>query len=110
MREAEAGVHAGRIALDLGVDELADAGELDDLVELARDFGALHPHDGALQEHVLAAGQVGMKAGGDLDQRAGPSAYLAVPDRRLQNAGQQLEDGGLAGAVRTDDAERLARR
>ena len=34
-REAEPRVHAGRVALDLGVDELADAGELDDLVELA---------------------------------------------------------------------------
>ena len=76
-REAEARVHAGRVALDRRVDEVADAGELDDLVELPRDLGALHPHDRALQEHVLAAGEIRMKAGGDLDQRAGAAADLA---------------------------------
>ena len=35
--EAEARVHAARVALDRRVDELGDAGELDDLVEAARD-------------------------------------------------------------------------
>ncbi len=79
-RETEARVHAGRVALDLRVDELADAGELDDLIELARDLGALHPHDRALQEHVLPTGQIGMKSGGHFNQRSGPPANLAVPD------------------------------
>ncbi len=35
-REAEPRVHPRRVALDRRVDELADAGEVDDLVELAR--------------------------------------------------------------------------
>ena len=34
-REGKAHVHAARVALDRRVDELLDAGELDDLVELA---------------------------------------------------------------------------
>ena len=56
------------------VDELADAGEVDDLVELPGDLGALHSHDRALEEHVLPAGQVRMKAGRHFDQRASASA------------------------------------
>ena len=34
----------------------------------AVDVTALHPHDRALQKHVLTAGQVRMEAGRDLDQ------------------------------------------
>ena len=100
----------GGVALDRRVDELADAGEVDDLVELARDLGALHAHDRALQVDVLAAGQVGMEAGGDLDQRADAAADLDAAARRPQDPRQQLERRRLAGAVRADDAERLARR
>ena len=37
---------------------------------LRGDLGALHAHDRALQEDVLAAGQVRMKAGRHFDQRA----------------------------------------
>ena len=43
-------------------------------IELARNLGALHAHDRALQEDVLASGQVGVEAGGDLDQRADAAA------------------------------------
>ena len=53
-------------------------GELDDLVELPCDLGALHAHDRALQEDVLAAGQIRVEAGGDLDQRADAAAHLAA--------------------------------
>ena len=77
MAKPEPRVHAGRVALDRRVDELRDAGEVDDLVELARDLGALHAHDRALQEDVLAAGQIGMEAGGDFDQRADAAAHRA---------------------------------
>ena len=84
-REAEPRVHARRVALDRRVDELADAGEVDDRVELARDLGALHAHDRALQVDVLAAGQVGMEAGRHFDQRA--DAALDLDLRRASAAG-----------------------
>ena len=54
-------------------------------------------------------GQIGMEAGGDFDQRADAAAHFAAAARRPQDARQQLEHGRLAGAVRADDAERLAR-
>ena len=88
----------------------ADAGEVDDLVELGGDLGALHAHDRALQEHVLAAGQVRMEAGGHFDQRADPAAHLAscrVVGRRMRVSSLRIVD--LPGAVRADDAQRLAR-
>src|SRR5690606_6031025 len=54
-REAEPRVHPARVALDRSVYELLDLGERHDLVEAARDLPAAHPHDGTLQEHVLAS-------------------------------------------------------
>jgi len=94
-REAEARVHPRRVALDRRVDELVDAGEVDDGVELPRDLGARHAHDRALQVDVLAAGQIGVKAGGDLDEPADAALDVHAPaDLR-----EQLEDRRLAGAV-----------
>ena len=66
-----------RIALDRRVEELLDLGEGDDLVELAADLGAGHAEDRAVEIDVLAAGQLGMKAGADLEQ-----ARDAAADRR----------------------------
>ena len=43
--EGEPHVHAARVALHRRVDELLDLGELDDLVELARDLAPLHAED-----------------------------------------------------------------
>ena len=57
-----------RIALDRRVEELLDLGEGDDLVELASDLGPRHAEDGAVEIDVLAAGELGMKAGADLEQ------------------------------------------
>ena len=75
-REREAQVHAARVVLHRRVDEGRDLGELDDLVELAPDFRTAHAQDGAVQEDVLAAGELGVKAGADLEQ-AGDAAAAA---------------------------------
>jgi hypothetical protein len=45
--EAEAHVHAARVALDRRVEHVLDAGEFDDPVELAHDLGPTHPEHGA---------------------------------------------------------------
>ena len=49
-REAEAHVHAARVALDRRVDELLDAGELDDRVEPAGDLLAAQAEDRAVED------------------------------------------------------------
>ena len=75
-REREAHVHSARVALHRRVDEPSDAGELDDLVELARDLAPPHPEDRAVQEDVLAPGQLRVEAGADLEQAADAPADL----------------------------------
>ena len=107
-REPETRVHPRRVALHRRVDELRQAGELDDLVELPRDLAALHVQDGALEINVLAAGQVGMESGRDLDERADAPMNLAAPARRRDDPVQQLQRGRFAGAIRSDDPQRFA--
>ncbi len=68
-----------RVALHRRVDELLDLRERDDLVELARDLARAHAQDRAVQEDVLAPGQLGMEAGADLQQAADPAADLGAP-------------------------------
>ena len=63
------------IALDRRVEEFLDLGEGDDLVELPADLGAAHAEDGAVEIDVLAAGQLGMKAGADFEQARDAAAH-----------------------------------
>src|SRR5471032_1200587 len=61
--KGETDVHAHRVALHRRVDELADARELDDLVEPPPHLDPAHAEDRAIQENVLAATQLWMEAG-----------------------------------------------
>ena len=54
-RKAEAHVHARRVGLHRRVDELLHLGELDDLVEAARDLALRETEHDAVDEDVLAA-------------------------------------------------------
>ena len=81
----------------------------DDLVELARDLRLAHAEDGAVQEDVLAAGEVGMKPGAHLEQRSDAAVNLRFAFRRLGDARQDLQQRRLAGAVAADHADDLAR-
>ncbi len=90
------------------VEELLHLGKGHDLVELARDLRALHPQDRAVQIDVLAAGELGMEAGADLQQRPNAAADLRAPLRRLRDPREDLEERRLAGAVAADDPHNLA--
>ena len=61
-RESEPHVHAGRVGLDRRVDELRELGELDDLVEALLDLALRQAEHDAVDEDVLAAGDLRMKA------------------------------------------------
>ena len=104
--ETQAGLHAAGIALHRRVDELAYAGELDDLVFLGLDFPAFHPQDGAVEVKILPAGQVSVEPGSDLDQGRKPPIHHRSAAVGAQNARKDLEQGALAGAVGTDDPQR----
>ena len=72
-REGQPDVHPAGVALHRRVEELLDLGEGDDLVELAGDLGLPHPEDRAVEVDVLAAGQLGVEAGADLQERGDPA-------------------------------------
>src|SRR5947199_4061003 len=100
--EGHAHVHAARVALDWGIDELLHLGEGYDLVELAGDLRLLHAQNGAVQENIVAARQLGMESGSDFEQRAyaAPDIYTALG--RLGDAGQNLQQRALARTVPAD--------
>ena len=50
-----------------------------------------------------------MEAGADLEQRADAAARVHAAPRRVGDAREDLEQRALAGAVRADEAEDLAR-
>ena len=91
--EREPDVHAARVPLHRRVDEPLDAGELDDVVEALLDLPALHPEDRAVQIDVLAAGELLVEAGPDLEQapdaargsRRAPCVGVAIRVRILSS-------------------------
>ena len=76
----------------------------------SRDLALRQAEHDAVDEHVLAAGDLGMKAGAELDQR-GDRGRRTVhgAGRRFRDAGDELERRALAGAVAADDAVGAAR-
>ena len=107
-RKPEPGVHAARIPLHRCLDEIGELRERDDVVEARGNLPARHAHDAALEKDVLGAGQVLVESCGNLDERSDAAADAAAPLGRPQDAGEQLENRGLACPVRTDDPEGFA--
>ena len=82
-----------------------DAGEVDDLVELAVDLGLFHAEDRAVEVDVFAAGQFGVEAGADFEEGADAAAHPDFAFGRLGDAAEDLEERGFARAVGSDDAD-----
>ena len=106
--EGQAHVHPARVALDGGVDVLLHPRKIDDLIELAVHLGPGHPQDGPVEVHILAPGQLGVKAGAHLQQAADAPPHLHQPLGGGGDLREDLEEGALAGAVAPDDAQHLA--
>src|SRR5262249_40336068 len=107
-REGEPHLHAAGITLDRCVDKLLHTREVYDLVELAFDLGAAHTENGAVKIDVFASGELGMKAGADLEQTCDAADDSDAPLARLGDARQDFQEGRFAGAVAANDAEHLA--
>ena len=109
-REAQAHVHPRRVRLDGGVDELAQLGEIDDLVEALVHLPPGEAEHDPVDGHVLAAADLGMEAGAQLDEGGDAAGHAQRAARRLGDAGEQLQQRRLAGSVLADDAEGRAAR
>src|SRR5262249_5513463 len=80
----------------------------DDLIELAAYLGARHAENGAVEVDVLAAGELGVEAGADLEQARHTAFDRDATLGRFGDARQDLEQCRFAGAVAADDAHHLA--
>ena len=82
-RERESHVHPARVALHRRVEERRSTPANSTISsKLACDLAAPHPEDRAVQVDVLAAGQLGVEAGADLEQAADAAADLRPARRR----------------------------
>ena len=107
-RKGEPHVHARGVALDRRIEELLDLREGDDLVELPPDLRPRHAEDRTIEEDVLAARQLRVKARAHLEQARHAAADLDAPGARLGNPREDLQQRRLAGAIAPDDADHLA--
>ena len=73
--EGEPHLHAIRVPLDRRIDERCDAGEVHNLVEPPEDVAPLHSQNGAIDEDVLAPGQLRVKTRPNLEERPHTSAH-----------------------------------
>src|SRR5439155_6233198 len=106
--EREPHGHPARVALDRRVEEPLDAGEFDDLRKPALDLSALHPEDRAVEEDVLAPGELRVEPGSDLEQAAHAAADDRATRSRSRDACEHFQQRRLARAVASDDAKHLA--
>jgi hypothetical protein len=90
------------------VDELADAGELRDLRQAALHLGPGQPEHHPVDHRVVAAGDLRMEPGAQLDQGGHAAVRRDGPRGRSQDAGDQLEERRLARPVGTDHPDGLA--
>src|SRR5262249_26775483 len=79
--------------------------ERDDLVELLADVRPPQTQDRAVQEHVLASGEVRMEARPELEQRADAPADVRATGCRLDDRREDAQQRALPGAVAADQAD-----
>ena len=93
--EGEAHVHAARVDLHRLIDELADVGEARDRVEARADLVLGEAEQRAVEIDVLAAAELGVEAGAELEQRRDAAAHLDAAGARRQRAGDELQQRAL---------------
>src|SRR5262249_34312337 len=96
------------IALHGRVDKLVDPGEIDDLVELLANFGTAHSEDRAVEEDVLAAGELGVETGADFQEAGDAAVDFDAASRRLGDLRENFEECAFSCPARTDDADTLS--
>src|SRR5690606_29404928 len=105
--EAESCAHAGRVGRHGQLDELVDAGEVDDLLVLLGHLGRGHAHGVAAENDVAFTGQLAHEGRVDAQQGRLTVGVDRAGGRR-QQAGDGPQQRGLAGAVAADDADGVA--
>src|SRR2546423_11106537 len=98
-------VHTGRISFHRCIYKFLDLSESNDFVKFPADLSACHTENRAIQEYVLAPGQLRVEAGSHFQETRYPAAQRYPARSRLSDARQDLEEGRLARAVLADYPE-----
>ena len=106
--EGEAGAHAAGIELHRLLEEIAEAAEFLDGAEPFGDLRALEAENGARQIAVLAPRQLVVEGGPERQHRGDAALDGERADGGRGDAAQNLQEGRLARAVASDDADRRA--
>src|SRR5208283_5284925 len=106
--KGQAHVHTAGIVLYGRVNEFFQLRESHDFIEFARDFALAHSQNCTAQISVLPPGEFRMKAGADFEQAADTPVNFRPAGGGLRDARENLEQGGLAGAIPPDEAENFA--
>ena len=107
--EGQAHVHAAGVDLGGLVYEIvADVGEGDDVVVNRVDLGRAQAEDLGAHVDVFPTGEFRVEARTELQQCRHAAIHLDVSGRRVEGAANELQQGGLARSVATDDADRFA--
>ena len=106
--ERETHLHAAGVVLELLVHEVGQFGEFNDIVIHRVDLLTRETEQRAIQIHVLAAGQFRVETDAELDEGDQCAANGDIAFFRDVDAGDDLEQRRLAGAVSADDAEEIA--
>src|SRR5215213_432507 len=104
----ESHVHSTRVTLHRRVEKLLDFRKRDHLIKLAIDLRLLHSEDCTVEIDVFTTGQLRMKASADFEQRADTPVNFSASTCGPGYTRQDSEEGALAGAIQTDDADNLA--
>src|SRR5450755_833350 len=109
-REPKPHDHPRGVVLDRIVDVRTDIGEGNDLLALGRDFGRRQAEQRRREVDVGEPGVLGVKARSELEQRADTAMHCDAAARRSDDPCNDLEQRRLAGAIFTNDPQRLAGR
>src|SRR5271166_1108082 len=104
-RERQPHIHAAAIPLHGRIQKLLDPGEIEDHVKLLLDLAPRHAQDAAVQENVLAAGELGMEPGTDLQQAGNTPMNVDLTGGRPGDSREDFQERALAGTVAADNPD-----
>src|SRR5208337_4653384 len=104
-RECQPHVHAAAVALDRSVEKFLDPREIDDLVELLLDLPARHTEDAAVEKDVLAAGELAVEAGANLEQAGDATVNVDDAPGGIGDSRKDLEQSTLTCPVAANDTD-----
>src|SRR5687768_14328066 len=93
--------------LNRRIDEFVNFSKGHNFIKFPLNLRLPHTKNGSIQVNVLTSGELRVKAGTHLQQRAHPAIDVRVPVGWISDARQNLEECALASAIAADDADDL---